>query len=50
MHFTLASFSSIYSLGKYVKALFIFALIPDGGSFVNLIDLSKIPMGIPSEG
>lgn len=27
-----------------------FALIPDGGSFVNLIDLSKIPIGIPVEG
>jgi hypothetical protein len=27
-----------------------FALMPDGGSFVSLIDLSKIPIGIPSEG
>jgi hypothetical protein len=33
-----------------VKALFILALIPDGGSFVNLIDLSKIPIGIPVDG
>jgi hypothetical protein len=33
-----------------VKALFMFALIPEGGSFVNLIDLSKMPIGIPSEG
>lgn len=27
-----------------------FALIPDGGSFVSLIDLSKIPIGIYVEG
>lgn len=27
-----------------------FALIPDGGSLVSLIDLSKIPIGIPVEG
>lgn len=33
-----------------MKALFIFALIPDGGSLVSLIDLSKIPIGIPVEG
>jgi hypothetical protein len=26
------------------------ALIPEGGSFVSLIDLSKIPIGIPVEG
>jgi len=26
------------------------AFIPEGGSFVSLIDLSKIPIGIPSEG
>lgn len=50
MHFTLGSFSSIYSLGKNVKALFMFALIPEGGSLVSLIDLSKIPIGTPFEG
>ena len=50
IHLTLGSFSSTYSLGKYVKALFILAFIPDGGSFVSLIDLSKIPIGIPVEG
>lgn len=26
------------------------ALIPDGGSLVSLMDLSKIPMGTPVEG
>jgi len=26
------------------------ALIPEGGSLVSLIDLSKIPIGIPVEG
>lgn len=26
------------------------ALIPEGGSFVNLIDRSKIPIGIPVDG
>jgi hypothetical protein len=26
------------------------AFIPDGGSLVNLIDLSRIPMGTPYEG
>ena len=26
------------------------ALIPEGGSLVNLIDLSKIPIGIPVDG
>jgi hypothetical protein len=50
MDFTFTSFSSTYYLGKYVKALFMFALIPEGGSFVSLIDRSKIPIGIPSEG
>ena len=50
IHLTLGSFSSIYSLGKYVKALFIFAFIPDGGSLVSLIDLSKIPIGTPVDG
>lgn len=33
-----------------MKALFIFAFIPEGGSFVNLMDLSNIPMGTPVEG
>jgi hypothetical protein len=50
IHLTFGSFSSIYSLGKKVNALFILALIPDGGSLVNLIDLSKIPIGIPLDG
>lgn len=27
-----------------------FALIPEGGSLVSLIDLSKIPIGIPVDG
>ena len=27
-----------------------FALIPEGGSLVSLIDLSKIPIGTPVEG
>ena len=47
---TFGSLSSISSLGKYVHALFIFAFKPFGGSFVNLIDLSKIPIGIPNDG
>lgn len=33
-----------------MKALFMFALRPAGGSFVNLIDLSKRPIGTPCEG
>lgn len=44
------SLSSISSLEKYDQALFIFALKPAGGSLVNLMDLSKRPMGIPPEG
>ena len=47
---TLGSLSSISSLGKKVQALFMLAFNPVGGSFVNLIDLSKIPIGIPVEG
>ena len=35
---------------KVVKAIFIFSLRPDGGSFVNLIHFSKIPTGILSLG
>jgi len=31
IHLTLGSFYSTYYLGKYVKALFILALIPEGG-------------------
>lgn len=50
IHFTFGSFSSTSSFGKYVNALFMFALIPDGGSFVSLIDLSKIPIGTPVDG
>ena len=50
MHFTFGSFSSIYSLGKYVNALFMFAFSPEGGSFVNFIDRSRRPIGTPSEG
>lgn len=50
IHFTFASFSSIYYLGKYVKALFIFAFRPAGGSLVNLMDLSRRPIGTPWEG
>ncbi len=50
MHLTLGSFSSTSYLGKYVNALFMLALIPDGGSLVSLIDRSRIPMGIPVEG
>ena len=50
MHFTLGSFSSTSSFGKKVKALFMLALIPAGGSLVSLIDLSRIPMGTPYEG
>jgi hypothetical protein len=33
-----------------VKALFIFAFKPDGGSFVSLIDRSNKPIGTPFEG
>ena len=33
-----------------MKALFMFALIPEGGSLVSLMDLSKIPIGTPVEG
>ena len=50
IHLTFGSFSSIYYLGKYVKALFMLAFNPDGGSFVSLIDLSRRPIGTPSEG
>jgi len=44
------SFSSISSFGINYQAFFIFGLRPAGGSWVNLIDLSKIPIGIPVEG
>jgi hypothetical protein len=50
MHLILGSFSSTSSLGKYVKALFMFALIPEGGSLVSLMDLSRMPIGTPVEG
>ena len=50
IHFTFESFSSIYSFGKKVKALFILAFNPDGGSLVSLIDLSSKPIGTPSDG
>ena len=33
-----------------MKALFMLAFIPDGGSLVNLMDRSKIPIGTPVEG
>ena len=33
-----------------MKALFMLAFIPEGGSLVNLIDLSKIPIGTPVDG
>lgn len=46
----LGSLSSISSLLKYAHALFILALKPAGGSFVNLIDLSNKPIGIPVDG
>jgi hypothetical protein len=46
----LGSLSSISSLEKNYHALFMFARRPAGGSFVNLIDLSRIPIGIPSDG
>ena len=50
IHFTFGSFSSIYSLGKKVNALFMLAFNPDGGSFVSLIDLSSKPIGTPYDG
>jgi hypothetical protein len=50
IHFTFASFSSISYLGKYVKALFMFALSPAGGSLVNLMERSNKPIGTPREG
>ena len=50
MHLTLGSFSSTYSLGKKVNALFMLALIPEGGSLVSLIDRSNMPIGTPVEG
>jgi hypothetical protein len=43
MDLILMSLSSISSFEKNVQALFMLALSPDGGSFVNLIDLSRIP-------
>lgn len=46
----LGSFSSISSFGINYQAFFIFGLKPAGGSYVNLIHLSKIPIGIPGEG
>lgn len=33
-----------------MNALFMLALIPEGGSLVNLIDRSKIPIGISVDG
>lgn len=50
IHFNFESFSSTYSLGKKVKALFILAFSPAGGSFVSLIDLSSRPIGTSIEG
>jgi hypothetical protein len=50
IHFTFGSFSVDFFFGEEVKALFMLALIPDGGSLVSLIDLSKIPIGTPVEG
>lgn len=50
MAFYLGSASSISSLEKKVQALVMLALKPEGGSLVNLIDLSKIPIGTPKEG
>ena len=50
MLLSLTSLSSKFSLGKNVHALCIFALNPVGGSFVNLMDLSRIPIGIAVDG
>lgn len=50
MALILGSWSSISSLEKKVHPLVMFALKPVGGSFVNLMDLSKIPIGTPVEG
>jgi hypothetical protein len=38
------------ALSKKVNALIIFYFIPCGGSFVNLIDLSRRPTGIAFDG
>ena len=46
----LGSLSSISFLEKKVQALFMLAFNPAGGSFVSLIDLSKIPIGTLLEG
>jgi len=46
MLFNFTSLSSIYYLVKLENAFFKFAFIPYGGSFVNFIHLSKIPIGI----
>lgn len=48
--FTLGSLYSISSLLKYYQAFFIFAFNPAGGSYVNLIDLSNIPIGTNLDG
>lgn len=50
MHLTLGSFSSTSSFGKNIKARFMLALIPDGGSLVSLIERSRIPIGTPVDG
>lgn len=46
----LGSLSSISSLETKAQDLFMLALSPVGGSFVSLIDLSKIPIGTPLDG
>lgn len=50
MAFILGSLSSISSLETREKDLFMLAFNPVGGSFVSLIDLSRIPIGTPREG
>jgi hypothetical protein len=44
------SLSSNDSLEKNVKALFMFCLIPCGGSLVSLILFSRRPIGIDLDG
>lgn len=46
----LGSLSSTSSFGTNYQAFFILGLKPAGGSWVNLIDLSRIPGGIPLAG
>ena len=48
MVLTFESLSSNSSLMKKVKALFIFAFRPAGGSLVSLMERSRIPIGMTS--